>query len=209
MRKILLLSAITITVSGVLLWLLPTSATPVLAAVASKSATELPHDSTFLSTTGLVGAGGSTPLLARTAGQVLDVFFTGGEYVRRGQLLAKLTNHTFVTAPRAGFLGSCEIITGQYITTTTLVTVLSRYSYLVVAVQVPASWRSSIHPRDSVRVWAVARPDRLVSGIVGPMEQPGSSNFPVEILLTSRAPLRIGERATVRLHGKRRPLAAR
>lgn len=198
-------------VFGGLLWLQPDAHPTLLAATVTTAEQTLPPPGSATPTaTGLVGTGGTTPLLARTAGQVEDVFFAAGDYARRGQLLVKLSNHTFVLAPRAGFLGPAQVKMGQYITKATPVTTLSRYSHLVVPVQLPSAWRDTVHPGDSVLVWATARPGRLVGGVVGPLGQPSTAaNAPVEILLTSRAPLRIGERASVGLPTKSRPLVVR
>lgn len=62
---------------------------------------------------GLIGAGGIEPLLARTSGRVQSLFFLGGEYVRRGQLLVKLFDHTFVLSPRMGFWGRVRLVSGS------------------------------------------------------------------------------------------------
>lgn len=166
-------------------------------------------DSTFLETNGVVGAGGDLPLLARTSGRVKNLFFSPGDYARRGQLLVTLSNHTFVTAPRAGFLGPNLLSIGQYISRLTPVTTISRYSYLVVLLLLPPDWQGHIHPGDSVRVWATAPPARIVSGTVGYIGHTDSTNLTVEIIMTSRAPFRIGELAWVRLQAKHTQVAVR
>lgn len=166
-------------------------------------------DSTLLVTTGLVGAGGNDTLLARTAGRVQGIFFAGWQYARRGQILVKLTNHTYVTAPQAGFLGDCQVIIGQFITTKTPVTTLSKRSYLRVSVVLPSGWSDGVHPGDSARVWAASRRLQAVMGAVEEVGEPSLGETPVEIRLTSRAPFRRGELVNIRLQDQRPSLAIR
>ncbi|WP_210521313.1 HlyD family efflux transporter periplasmic adaptor subunit [Hymenobacter terricola] len=166
-------------------------------------------DSTLLVTTGLVGAGGTDTLLARTAGRVQGIFFAGWQYARRGQTLVKLTNHTYVTAPRAGFLGDCQVLIGQYITAKTPVATLSRRSYLRVSVVLPSGWSDGIRAGDSARVWAASRRQQAVMGAVEEVGEPSLGETPVEIRLSSRAPFRLRELVNVRLQDQRHPLASR
>ncbi|WP_143080373.1 hypothetical protein [Hymenobacter arizonensis] len=151
----------------------------------------------MLSTAGVVGAGGQEPLLARTVGRVRRLFFTGGEYVHRGDVLAKLYNYTFVVAPRDGFLGPCEIAAGQYLTPTTQVTTISR-RHLLVVVCPPGNTRPArVRVGDSVSVWVATRPTRVASGSLAALdlsELPGTWT----VLLKPGAPFRIGEQAIVR-----------
>ncbi|MBO2009972.1 efflux RND transporter periplasmic adaptor subunit [Hymenobacter negativus] len=164
-------------------------------------------DSTLLVTTGRVGAGGEESLRARTAGRVQRVYFCGGEYVRRGQVLARLYNYSFVIAPRTGFLGPSYISAGQYLTPATLVTTLSRRSDLVVSVLLPGSWRAGVRVGDSARVWAPAPPARVSTGVVERVGPAGTGDVPMEIKLLSRAPFRIGERVYVRVQDRREEVA--
>ncbi|MBO2012107.1 HlyD family efflux transporter periplasmic adaptor subunit [Hymenobacter negativus] len=138
-----------------------------------------------------------------------NLFFSQGDYARQGQLLVTLSNHTFVTAPRAGFLGPNLLSIGQYISPLTPVTTISRHSYLVVLLLLPADWYTSIHTGDSVRVWATAPPARMANGTVGYIEKSDSTNVTVEIVLTSRAPFCIGELTWVRLQDKCTQVAVR
>jgi hypothetical protein len=159
-----------------------------------------PLDSMFRVVEGVIGAGGTEPLRARTHGHVWRLFFTGGDYARRGQVLVKMDNHTFVTAPRAGFLGPVQVTMGQRLSDTTTVTTLSRRSYLEVQVPVPNAWRQRLCVGDSARVWAGAGAIRVADGVVSAVNSSGPSSGPIVIKLTSRAPFRIGEQAFVRLH---------
>ncbi|HEX8506404.1 MAG TPA: HlyD family efflux transporter periplasmic adaptor subunit [Hymenobacter sp.] len=161
------------------------------------AAPEASLDSTFFEAAGVVGAGGAAPVLANATGRVRKVYFTAGEYARRGQVLAKLYNYTCVVAPRAGFLGPRHITVGQYLTPTTTVTTISRRSHLVVSVSLPAGRQAAIRPGDSAQVWVASRPARVERGLVAPFAQ--DSTGAVEIFLPSRAPFRIGEQARVRL----------
>ena len=154
-------------------------------------------DSTVIVLKGRVSAGGNERILARTAGRLRSTFFAGGEYMRRGAVIAKLTNHTFVLAPHDGFMGPRQVTVGQYLGRATVVGTISKRPYLLVAVGLPPNSPVRVQPGDSVRVWATARPTRVVTGVAGPAT---ASRDTLEIRLTSRAPLRIGEAASVQLH---------
>jgi|GEM_PF-6924063 len=153
--------------------------------------------------TGLVGAGGDQPLLAHTSGKVKKVFFQGGEYVHPGDVLAKLTNYSFIIAPHGGFLGPNQIVEGQYVTPKTPVTTISKSSHLIVTLDLPPDGQENYRPGDSVRVWVTTRPTRIVTGVVAPAAPGGAGAAPIEILLGSGAPFRLGERASVRLQAPR------
>ena len=147
---------------------------------------------------GLVGAGGTEPLLARTAGRVQTLFFSGGEYARRGQLLVKLTNHTFVLAPRNGFLGACEVGIGQYLGRATPVTTISLRSYLVILLVLSPQQGMVVHVGDSVHVLARDHTGRMAEAIFNRLSTSHSADSMAEIWLPSRAPFRIGEVVRVR-----------
>ena len=153
---------------------------------------------------GLVGAGGTEPLLARTTGRVASLFFSGGEYARRGQLLVKLSNHTFVLAPRNGFLGTCEVSIGQYLSRATPVTTISLRSYLVISLARPPQQRTAVHAGDSVQVLATDHTSRTAEGIVNLLAPSPSAEAVAEIWLPSRAPFRIGEAVRVRFRSNSR-----
>ena len=201
MKKTLLtgtvLLLIVMAVVGRRWWLQSTAEVAALAA-GPAPAVVIP-DSTVVVVTSRVSAGGDEPVRARTAGRLRNVFFEGGEYVRRGAVIAKLTNHTFVLAPHDGFMGRRQVSVGQYVKRATLVGTISKRPYLLVPVQLPANSPARVQPGDSVRVWAAARPTRVVTGVAAPaIDTTGGINL--EIRLTSRAPLRIGEAAGVQLH---------
>lgn len=163
-------------------------------------------DSLLLTSAGLIGAGGEQPLRARTRGRVRKLYFTGGEYVRRGDVLAKLYNYNFVLAPHDGFLGRSSVAVGQYLIPTTLVTTISRYRTLAVSIT-SADSRGRVRLGDSVRVWVAGRPARVVTGVVDSVANsapPGA----LEIRLAAGAPFRIGERACVGRGSLTRPKAA-
>ncbi|NVO32284.1 efflux RND transporter periplasmic adaptor subunit [Hymenobacter lapidiphilus] len=171
--------------------------TPALVAAAGVPTSPI-TDSLLLTSTGLVSAGGAEPLLARTRGRIKRLYFTGGEYVHRGDVLVKLTNYSFVIAPRDGFLGANLVTTGQYLTASTPVTTISRRRTLAVTLLPPTGYPCILRPGDSVRVWVAARPTRVVAGVVGP-----AADSALEILLGPGAPFRIGERACVGRHSVR------
>lgn len=141
--------------------------------------------------TGRVGAGGDEPVLARTAGRIRTVFFERGKFVRRGEVIAKLSNFTFVLAPHAGFMGAPLVGPGQYVGRTTVVGTISKQAHLLVAL--PPDSLAGLQPGDSVRVWAAARPTRVVTGVVEPAAKGSPPGTTLEIRLPARAPLRIGE----------------
>lgn len=178
-------------------WLKSTAEVAALAAGPAPAAV-IP-DSTTVVLTGQVSAGGDEPVLAKTTGRLRNVFFEGGEYVRQGAVIAKLTNHTFVLAPHDGFMGRRQVSVGQYVERTTRVGTISKRAYLLVPVVLPANSPTRVQPGDSVRVWAAARPTRVVTGVAAPAVDTGGG-INLEVRLTSRAPLRIGEAASVQLH---------
>ena len=155
-------------------------------------------DSTSVILSGTVGAGGTEPVLAKKPGRIRNVYFDAGQYVRRGTILAKLADYNFVTAPHDGFLGERQVVVGQYVQPGTVVTSISRKGYLLVPVAVPACSPAHVQPGDSVRVWATSRPTRVVTGVAAlATDTTGGANL--EIRCPSRAPLRLGEPASVRL----------
>lgn len=149
---------------------------------------------------GQVGAGGTDPVLAHVAGRVRQLYFAGGEYVHRGQLLLKLYTPDFVLAGHDGFLGPCLVSEGQWVGRATPVTTLSRRRHLVVALMLPQGLWGHIGAGDSVRVWVATRPTRVVTGVIGPRPPAPAEDFPLEIALPLRAPLHLGEQVVVRLH---------
>ena len=155
-------------------------------------------DSTVIVLTGRVGAGGTEPVLARKRGRVRNVYFSPGEYVRKGAVLAKLADYNFVTAPHDGFLGERQVAVGQYVMPTTVVSTISKHGYLQVPVGLLAKTKTHVQPGDSVRVWATARPTRVVTGVAAPATDT-SGGIRLEIRLPSRAPLHLGEVASVQL----------
>jgi hypothetical protein len=211
MKKLFIISAgLGVTLFGSLVWLAPfSSLPPQLSGKPVTTSLVSAVDSTMLITTGVVGAGGDEPLLARTNGRIQDLFFAEGDYARRGQILVKLHNHTYVTAPRAGFLGPSLTKVGQYIVRSTPVTRLSRHSYLVVTLLLSKKWLGEINIGDSVHVWATIPPARITSGVVGDITQPVAETALLEVILPKRAPFRVGETAYVRLQGRRNQFEVR
>ena len=132
-------------------------------------------DSTVIVLTGRVGAGGTEPVLARKRGRIRNVYFSPGEYVRRGAVMAKLADYNFVTAPHDGFLGERQVTVGLL-----------------------AKKKTHVQAGDSVRVWATARPTRVVTGVAAPATDT-TGGITLEIRLPSRSPLRLGEVASVQL----------
>lgn len=165
-----------------------------VAAVVVPAAPAADPDSLLVTAAGVVGAGDPLPLLAHVSGRVRKVYFAGGEYVRRGDVLAKLYDYTCVVAPRDGFLGARQVAPGQFLSPATPVTTLSRYRTLVVALPARVRHPRGVRPGDSVRVWVASRPARVVAGVVGPA---GVANAPLEILLGAGAPFHLGELACV------------
>lgn len=153
-------------------------------------------DSSSVMLSGRVSAGGSEAILMKKAGRVRSIYFATGDYVRRGAVLAKLDDYNFAVAPHDGFLGKLQIAVGQYVKPATVVTTISRRGNLLVAVPMPAGSSAHVQPGDSVRVWAKARPTRVLAGVAAAMSEQGDS---LEIELPARAPLRLGEAASVLL----------
>lgn len=200
MKKPLLLGTVLLlvllAVMGRRWWLKSTAEVATLAA--GPAPASIMPDSAAVVLISRVSAGGDELVRAKTTGYLRSVFFEDGAYVRQGAVLAKLTNHTFVLAPHDGFMGRRQVVVGQYVARATEVGTISKRSYLLVPVALPPNSPARVHPGDSVRVWATARPTRVVTGLVAVAEgSPPGSRF--EIRLTSRAPLRIGEAAAVQL----------
>ncbi|MDB5270017.1 MAG: efflux transporter periplasmic adaptor subunit [Hymenobacter sp.] len=170
----------------------------VAALAAGPAPAALIPDSTTVVLTGRVGAGGTEPVLAKNHGRIRSIYFDAGQYVRRGTIIAKLADYNFVTAPHDGFLGERQIAVGEYVKPRTVVTSITRRGYLLVPVAVPAGSPARVQPGDSVRVWASSRPTRVVTGVAAPAKDT-AGGFNLEIQLTSRAPLRLGEAASVQL----------
>lgn len=153
-------------------------------------------DSSSVMLSGRVSAGGSEAILMKKAGRVRSIYFATGDYVRRGAVLAKLNDYNFAVAPHDGFLGKLQISVGQYVQPATVVTTISRRGNLLVLVPLPAGSPAHFQPGDSVRVWATARPSRVLIGVAAAMSLQGDS---LEIELPARVPLRLGEMASVLL----------
>ena len=200
MKKSTLIGLILVAVAAAALsrrwWLKSTEEVAVLAAGPAPAA--IIPDSSSVVLSGKVGAGGTEPVLAKKSGRIRNVYFDAGQYVRRGAVIAKLADYTFVVAPHDGFLGERQVVVGQYVKPKTVVTSISRRGYLLVPVAVPAGSPAHVQPGDSVRVWATSRPTRVVTGVAAAAKGTiGDINL--EIRLTSRAPLRLGEAASVQL----------
>ncbi|HEX8325912.1 MAG TPA: efflux RND transporter periplasmic adaptor subunit [Hymenobacter sp.] len=212
MKKLLLVGGtLGVLALGGVWWAQPFSATPAeaFAAPTALDAAEATPDSTYFVAMGDVGAGGTDAVRAQVTGRVRKIYFADGEYVRGGQVLAKCYNYTYVLAPRHGFVGRCQITVGQYLTPVTVVTTLTKRSHLMVSLALPPGRQGSAHPGDSVRVWVASRPSRVETGVVGPAAQDSAGAEVVQIMLTSRAPFRIGERACVRLRASAPQLTSR
>ena len=153
-------------------------------------------DSSSVMLSGRVSAGSSEPVLMKKAGRVRSIYFASGDYVRRGAVLAKLNDYNFAVAPHDGFLGQLQIAVGQYVQPSTVVTTISRRGNLLVPVAVPAGSPAHVQPGDSVRVWATARPTRVITGVAASMNRQGDT---LEIEVPPRSPLRLGEAARVLL----------
>ena len=155
-------------------------------------------DSNSVVLAGRVGAGGTEPVRAKKPGRIRNMYFDAGQYVRRGTVIAKLADYNFVTAPHDGFLGERQVAVGEYVKPGTVVTSISRQGYLLVPVAVPAGSPAHVQPGDSVRVWATARPTRVVTGVAAlATDTTGGANL--EIRCPSRSPLHLGEAASVQL----------
>lgn len=149
--------------------------------------------------TSLVSAGDNEPVLAKKKGRIRSIYFSPGEYVRRGAVVAKLMDYNFIVAPHDGFLGERKIEVGQYVTPGTPVSTISRHGYLLVPVGARVGKTTHAQPGDSVPVWATARPTRVVKGVVVPAEDT-TGGVRLEIHLPSRAPLHPGEAVSAQLH---------
>ena len=155
-------------------------------------------DSTSLVLNARVEAGGTEPVLAKKPGRIRSVYFDAGQYVRRGTVIAKLADYNFVTAPHDGFLGERQVVVGEYVRPGTVVTRISRRGYLLVPVVLPSGSVAHVQPGDSVRVWATARPTRVVTGVAA-LAKDSTGGTSLEIRCPSRSPLRLGEAASVQL----------
>jgi multidrug efflux pump subunit AcrA (membrane-fusion protein) len=155
-------------------------------------------DSTSVVLSGQVSTGGTEPVLAKKPGRIRNVYFDAGQYVRRGTIIAKLADYNFVTAPHDGFLGERQVAVGEYVKPGTVVTSISRKGYLLVPVVVPAGSPAHVQAGDSVRVWATARPTRVVTGVAA-LATDTTGGAKIEIRCPSRSPLHLGETASVQL----------
>ncbi|MBH8567564.1 HlyD family secretion protein [Microvirga sp. STS02] len=155
-------------------------------------------DSTTVVLSGRIGAGGTEPVLAKKPGRIRSIYFDAGKYVRRGTIIAKLADYNFVIAPHDGFLGERQIALGEYVKPGTVVTSITKRGCLLLPVAVPAGSPARVQPGDSVRVWATSRPTRVVTGVVAPAKDT-TGGITLEIQLASRAPLHLGEAASVQL----------
>lgn len=192
----LVLLLIVVAVAGRRWWWKSTAEVATLAAGPAPAA--VVPDSTVIILTGRVGAGGTEPVLSRKRGRIRNVYFSPGEYMHRGAVMAKLADYNFVVAPHDGFLGERQVIVGQYVTPTTVVSTISKHGYLQVPVGLLAKKKTHVQPGDSVRVWATARPTRVVTGVAAPATDT-TGGITLEIRLPSRSPLRLGEVASVQL----------
>lgn len=200
MKKPLLVALVLLLIIGAVVgrrwWWKSTAEVAALAAGPAPAA--VVPDSTVIVLTGRVGAGGTEPVLARKRGRIRNVYFGPGEYVRRGAVMAKLADYNFVTAPHDGFLGERQVAVGQYVTPATVVSSISKQGYLQVPVGVLARKKTHVQPGDSVRVWATARPTRVVTGVAARATDT-TGGISLEIRLPSRSPLHLGEVASVQL----------
>ena len=200
MKKSTLIAAVVVLVAVAALsrrwWVKSDSEVAVLAAGPAPAAV-IP-DSTSVVLSGRVGAGGTEPVRAEKRGRIRNLYFDAGQYVRRGAIIAKLVDYNFVTAPHDGFLGARQVVAGQYVKPGTVVTSISRRGYLLVPVAVPAGSPAHVQPGDSVRGWATSRPTRVVTGVAAAAKDT-TGGINLEIRFTSRAPLRLGEAASVQL----------
>ena len=200
MKKTTLLAIVVVLVAVAVLgrrwWVKSDNEVAALAAGPAPAA--LIPDSTTVVVSGRVGAGGTEPVLARKPGRIRNVYVDAGQYVRRGTIIAKLADYNFVTAPHDGFLSARQVVVGQYVKPGTIVTSISKRGYLLVPVAVPAGSPARVQPGDSVRVWATSRPTRVVTGVAAAAKDT-TGGITLEIQLTSRAPLHLGEAASVLL----------
>jgi multidrug efflux pump subunit AcrA (membrane-fusion protein) len=178
-------------------WVKSTAEVAALAAGPAPAAIQ--PDSSVVVLTGVVSAGEPKPVLAKKAGRVRSIYFASGDYVRRGAILAKLADYSFITAHHDGFLGDRKIEVGQYVTPATVISTLSKSGYLLVPVGARAKKMTHVQPGDSVQVWATARPTRVVTGVAAPAGDT-TGGISLEIRLPSRSPLHLGEVASMQLH---------
>lgn len=200
MKKLLLPGAILLLLAVAVLgrrWWVKSDSEVAALAAGPEPAAVIP-DSTTIILTGRVAAGGTEPVLAKKPGRIRSVYFDAGQYVRRGAVVAKLADYNFVTAPHDGFLGERQVTVGQYVTPATVVTTISKQGYLLVPVGVLAKKQTRVQPGDSVRVWATSRPTRVVTGVAAAATDT-AGGISLEIRLPSRAPLRLGEAASMAL----------
>lgn len=200
MKKPLLIGLVLLLIAGAVVgrrwWWKSTDEVAALAAGPAPAA--VVPDSTVIVLTGRVGAGGTEPVLAHKRGRIRNLYFGAGEYVRRGAVIAKLAEYDFVTAPHDGFLGERQVVVGQYVAPTTVVSTISKQGYLQVPVGIMAKKQAHVQPGDSVRVWATARPTRVVTGVAAPATDT-TGGITLEIRLPSRSPLHLGEVASLQL----------
>lgn len=192
--------ALFVIVGAVLGWRWWVKSTDEVAALAAGPApAAIQPDSSVVVLTGVVSAGKPEPVLAKKAGRVRNIYFASGDYVRRGAILAKLADYSFVTAHHDGFLGDRKIEVGQYVAPATVISTLSKSGYLLVPVGARAKNMTHVQPGDSVQVWATARPTRVVTGVAAPAGDT-TGGISLEIRLPSRSPLHLGEVASMQLH---------
>ena len=200
MKKSTLIAVVVVLVAvGVLgrRWWVKSDSEVAALAAGPEPAAIIPDSSTVV-LAGKVGAGGTEPVRAKKSGRIRNVYFDAGQYVRRGAIIAKLANYNFVTAPHDGFLGERQVVVGQYVKPSTVVTSITKRGYLLVPVAVPTSSPVHVQPGDSVRVWATSRPTRVVTGVAAlATDTTGGANL--EIRCPSRSPLHLGEPASVQL----------
>ena len=201
MKKTVLIALALVLIGGSVLgwrwWVKSTAEVAALAAGPAPAAI-IPDSSTVV-LAGKVAAGGTDSVRAGKAGRLRNVYFTSGEYVHKGAVLAKLADYTFITAPHDGFLGERTVTEGQYVTPATAISTISKGADLLVPVDLPARCPARVHAGDSVRVWAASRPTRVVTGVAGPLTDSSASGAHLEIRLPARVPLRMGEMARVQL----------
>ncbi|GAB3573391.1 hypothetical protein GCM10027345_06000 [Hymenobacter daeguensis] len=187
---------IAVVVFGRRWWIKSTSEVAALAAGPAPAA--IRSDTSTVLFTSLIGAGGSEPVLANKKGRIRSIYFSPGEYVRRGAVVAKLADYNFILAPHDGFLGARQVEVGQYVTPTTQVSTITKHGYLQVPIGSRTARKAHVQPGDSVQVWASARPTRVVKGVVAPAEDT-TGGIRLEIRLPSRSPLHVGEAASAQL----------
>ena len=69
------------------------------------------------------------PVIVNVQGHLFDVFFTPGERVERGQLLAKVERADgsmyYISAPVAGRIAAARLATGNYLSARTVLTTVA------------------------------------------------------------------------------------